>query len=573
MLSLLHIENIALIESADIRFGQGFNALTGETGAGKSIVIDSISAVLGERTSRDLIRTGAKSAFVSAVFCDLPALKWFDESGIRPDENGELLLEREIQSDGRNQCRVNGRPLTVSQLRQLGQQILNIHGQHDGQQLLNEECHLDYLDRFGDLAPLLAEYLTPYEAMSATRREIRAFQMDDAEKSRRIDTLTYQIAELERAQLKSGEDEELNAKKKLYRSAGKMISALEQADYALDGGGESEGAVSLLASAADAIALAARCVPENSEQGARLAETAQKLQQMRYDAYDALEQTRDLRGELDVSPEDIDRMESRLDLLYRLGKKYGSTVDGMLSYLQKCREELDQIQYSSDRIGQLEKKLERQCAEAREKGEALTGARRAAAVLLQQRIQKELTDLDMPKVRFEVQIEPKDTETGMDDTGMDQVRFLMSANVGEALKPINKIASGGELSRIMLALKNVLAESDDVSTLVFDEVDTGVSGRAAIKVARKMAQVARQKQILCVTHLPQIASMADTHFFVEKGERKGRTYTDVRILNRKERMEELARLTGGEQVTPAMLESAGQLLDEAAAYKKKLAAG
>ena len=573
MLSLLHIENIALIESADIRFGQGFNALTGETGAGKSIVIDSISAVLGERTSRDLIRTGAKSAFVSAVFCDLPALKWFDESGIRPDENGELLLEREIQSDGRNQCRVNGRPLTVSQLRQLGQQILNIHGQHDGQQLLNEECHLDYLDRFGDLAPLLAEYLTPYEAMSATRREIRALQMDDAEKSRRIDTLTYQIAELERAQLKSGEDEELNAKKKLYRSAGKMISALEQADYALDGGGESEGAVSLLVSAADAIALAARCVPENSEQGARLAETAQKLQQMRYDAYDALEQARDLRGELDVSPEDIDRMESRLDLLYRLGKKYGSTVDEMLSYLQKCREELDQIQYSSDRIGQLEKKLERQCAEAREKGEALTGARRAAAVLLQQRIQKELTDLDMPKVRFEVQIEPKDTETGMDDTGMDQVRFLMSANVGEALKPINKIASGGELSRIMLALKNVLAESDDVSTLVFDEVDTGVSGRAAIKVARKMAQVARQKQILCVTHLPQIASMADTHFFVEKGERKGRTYTDVRILNRKERMEELARLTGGEQVTPAMLESAGELLDEAAAYKKKLAAG
>ena len=573
MLSLLHIENIALIESADIRFGQGFNALTGETGAGKSIVIDSISAVLGERTSRDLIRTGAKSAFVSAVFCDLPALKWFDESGIRPDENGELLLEREIQSDGRNQCRVNGRPLTVSQLRQLGQQILNIHGQHDGQQLLNEECHLDYLDRFGDLAPLLAEYLTPYEAMSATRREIRALQMDDAEKSRRIDTLTYQIAELERAQLKSGEDEELNAKKKLYRSAGKMISALEQADYALDGGGESEGAVSLLASAADAIALAARCVPENSQQGARLAETAQKLQQMRYDAYDALEQARDLHGELDVSPEDIDRMESRLDLLYRLGKKYGSTVDEMLSYLQKCREELDQIQYSSDRIGQLEKKLERQCAEAREKGEALTGARRAAAVLLQQRIQKELTDLDMPKVRFEVQIEPKDTETGMDDTGMDQVRFLMSANVGEALKPINKIASGGELSRIMLALKNVLAESDDVSTLVFDEVDTGVSGRAAIKVARKMAQVARQKQILCVTHLPQIASMADTHFFVEKGERKGRTYTDVRILNRKERMEELARLTGGEQVTPAMLESAGQLLDEAAAYKKKLAAG
>ena len=570
MLSLLHIENIALIECADIRFGPGFNALTGETGAGKSIVIDSISAVLGERTSRDLIRTGAKSAYVSAVFVDLPRLDWFERTGICPDENGELLLEREIQGDGRNVCRVNSRPLTVTQLRELGQQLLNIHGQHDGQQLLNEECHRDYLDRFGDLAELLKAYLEPYGAMTATRREISALQMDDAEKSRRIDTLTYQIYELERAELKPGEDEELAAKKNILRSAGKMISALEQAEFALDGAGENEGAVSLLATAADAVAQAARCVPQDSDQGTLLAQTAERLSQMRYDAYDALEQARDLRGELDVSPEDIDRMESRLDLLYRLGKKYGATVEEMLNYLQKCRDELDQIQYSSDRIAQLERKLASQRAEAHKRGEALTQARKTVAQSLQQRIQKELADLDMPKVRFEVQIEPLEGALGMDATGMDQVRFLMSANLGEALKPINKVASGGELARIMLALKNVLAESDDVSTLVFDEVDTGVSGRAAIKVARKMAQVARQKQILCVTHLPQIAAMADTHFFVEKGERKGRTFTDVRVLSPEERRQELARLTGGEQVTAAMLAGAGELLAEAETFKNKL---
>ena len=280
-----------------------------------------------------------------------------------------------------------------------------------------------------------------------------------------------------------------------------------------------------------------------------------------------------LRGELDVSPEDIDRMESRLDLLYRLGKKYGSTVEEMLEYLQKCREELDQIQYSSDRIAQLEKKLAGQRAEAERRGRALTQARSQAALQLQQRIQRELEDLDMPKVRFEVLLEPKEEregQPGMDATGMHQVRFWMSANLGEALKPIHRIASGGELARIMLALKNVLAEFDDISTLVFDEVDTGVSGRAALKVARKMAQVARQKQILCVTHLPQIAAMADTHFFVEKGERSGRTFTDVRVLDPAERRAELARLTGGERVTDVMLAGAGELLEEAERFKRGL---
>lgn len=569
VLSLLHIENIALIEVADVRFGRGFNALTGETGAGKSIVIDSISAVLGERTSRDLIRTGAKSAYVSAVFSDLPPMTWFEEMGIAPDENGELLLEREIQGDGKNVCRVNGRPLTVTQLRGLGQQILNIHGQHDGQQLLNEECHLEYLDRFGDTAQLHRAYLSCYEAMMVTRREMHTLRMDDAEKSRRIDTLTYQINELERAQLQPGEDETLAAKKSILRNAGKMIGALETAEFALDGAGEQEGAVSLLAAAGDAVAQAARCVQEG-DQAEQLKEMAERLVQMRYEAFDMLEVCRDMRSELDVSPEEIDRMESRLDLLYRLGKKYGSSVEEMLTYLQKCKEELDQIQYSSDHIQLLEHQFEQQRKQAKVAAEHLSKARRAVANQLQTRIQKELADLDMPKVRFEVCIEPKEGELGMDASGMDQVRFLMSANVGEDLKPINRIASGGELSRIMLALKNVLAESDDVSTLVFDEVDTGVSGRAAVKVAKKMAQVAQQKQILCVTHLPQIAAMADTHFYIQKGERKGRTFTDISELSDGDRAIELSRLTGGEHVTKAMLDGSKELLNEANMFKNEL---
>ena len=570
MLSLLHIENIALIESADIRFGAGFNVLTGETGAGKSIVIDSISAVLGERTSRDLIRTGAKSAYVSAIFVQLPDLDWFHKTGVMPDANGELLLEREIQADGRNVCRVNSRPFTVTQLRELGQQLLNIHGQHDGQQLLNEECHLDYLDRFGELQPVLQTYQAAYHELSATRKEINALQMDDAEKSRRIDTLTYQIRELEQAKLKSGEENDLQAKKKVLRSAGKMISALETLEQALDGNDMQEGAVSQLATAADAIAQVARYCEAGSEQERTLSALADKLNQMRYDAYDALEVGRDTKGELDVSPAEIDQMESRLDLLYRLEKKYGSSVEEMLAYLDKCKDELDQIQYSSDRIDQLEKRLVQQKKLATKCGTDLTAARKEVAVRLQTRIQHELTDLDMPKVRFEVQIEPKDGEFGMDSTGMDQVRFLMSANIGEDLKPINKIASGGELARIMLALKNVLAESDDITTMVFDEVDTGVSGRAAIKVARKMAQVANQKQILCVTHLPQIASMADTHFFVQKAERNKRTFTDVSELSEQERAAELARLTSGEKVTDVSIENAFELLNESKMFKQSL---
>lgn len=561
MLSLLHIENIAVIESADIAFDRGFNALTGETGAGKSIVVDAIGAVIGERTSRDLIRTGAKSALVSAVFAGLPDLPWFRENGMGPDEDGNLLVQREIQADGKNVCRLNGRLLTVSQLRVLGQQLLNIHGQHDGQQLLDERCHLSYLDRFGGTEAELGGFRAAYDSMSAIRREMEALQMDEAEKSRRIDSLNFQIAELERADLKPGEDEELTARRNVLRNAGKLIEAVQGAHFALSGDDEAEGAVALIMEAEQSLS-SARTVSDE------VAALAEKLTELRCAADDAAELVRDLRGSFDFEPGELDEIESRLDVLYRLKKKYGDSVEEMLDYLDKCRKELDDIQYSSDTLARLEKKLAGALKQTVEKGKLLTSARQKVAEALEKRIQTELTQLDMPKVQFKVDFRPKAGQNGMDETGMDEVQFLMSANVGEDLKPIQKIASGGELARIMLALKNVLAENDDVTTLVFDEVDTGVSGRAAQKVAEKMADVARGKQVLCVTHLPQIAAMADTHFSVEKGERNGRTFTAVERLDRERRKEELARLTGGANISRAMLEGAGELLDAAEAYKR-----
>ena len=558
MLSLLHIENIALIEAADIQFDPGFNVLTGETGAGKSIVVDSISAVLGERTSRELIRTGAKSALVHAVFAGVPKLDWLAENGIAQQE--ELLLQREIQTDGRNSCRVNGKLVTVTQLRELGRQLLNIHGQHDGQQLLDPACHLGYLDRFGHTQPILEEYQKVFRELSALRRQISALEMDEAERSRRVDTLTYQIKELERAELKPGEDEELDQRKKLLRSSGKLMDAVKAAEYALHGDENAQGALSLVMDAENEI----RGVARYSEQMSALAET---LAQLRSLADDAAERLRDVGEDLNFSPEELDELESRLDTLYRLKKKYGATVSDMLEYLERCRKELDQIQFADDTIAQLEKQQEKLRKEALEKAEVLSKARKTAAALLERRVQEELSQLDMPKVRFKAEFSAKAGEWGLDETGQDEVQFLMSANVGEALKPIQKVASGGELARIMLALKNVLAEDDGIGSLVFDEVDTGVSGRAAQKVAEKMSQVARHKQVLCVTHLPQIAAMADTHFSVEKGERDGRTFTRVNRLEQVARQRELARLIGGTAMTDAILRSAEELLDQAVSYK------
>ena len=558
MLELLHIENIAIIQEADISFEGGFNALTGETGAGKSIVIDALSAVLGQRTSRELIRTGADKAFVSAAFSGVDAALT-EELGIAPEEDGTLLLQREIHSDGKNACRVNGRPVTVSQLKALGGRLLNIHGQHDGQALLDEEQHLVYLDSFGKTESLLAAYDEKYKHFTAIRRQMQSLEMDEAEKERRVDTLRYQIEELRRAKLRPGEEEELNSRRGLLRNAEKFLSAAAEADYALNGD-DNGGALSALRQAHDALG-GVRHLDDGFGQ------LYERLGELYSEAYDIAAGVEDKRSELDVSPGELDRVEGRLDQLYRLKKKYGATVEDMLAYQARCEAELEQIEYAGDTLARLAGELTAAEKAARQAAQALSDARRAAALRLSEQILEELRQLDMGKIRFAVDF----AEKPLDSDGADTVRFLMSANVGEELRPIHKIASGGELARIMLAMKNVLSEQDRVSTMVFDEVDTGVSGRAAQKVAEKMARISRSKQVLCVTHLPQLAAMADTHFSVEKGEQGGRTFTRVVQLDRARRQQELARLTGGASISATMLEGAGELLDQAEKFKKTLA--
>ena len=562
MLSVLHIENIALIDRADLTFGPGFNVLTGETGAGKSIIIDAISAVMGERTSRDLIRTGEKSAQVTALFRDLPELAWFRENGAGPDENGELLISRKIGADGRNLCRVAGVPCTVVQLKALGSQLIDIHGQHDGQQLLDETCHLGYLDSFGGLEADLADYREAYGGLAALQKQISALQMNEAEKARRMDTLQFQIGELERAELRPGEEEELSERRTILRSADRVTAALRSAHDALAGGEDRTGANELLSDAEDALGRV-------SELAGEFGQLHQRLADLRFSLEEIALQLRDMRGAYDFSPQELDRVESRSDQLYRLKKKYGGTVEEMLAYLDKCRGELERIETADDTIQKLKKQRKKAYAQVKTLAEALSEKRRAAGETLKARIQEELGQLDMPRVRFETEFSAKTNALGLDETGMDEVRFLMSANVGESLKPIARVASGGELSRIMLAMKNVLAENDCIMTLIFDEVDAGVSGRAAGKVAEKMSRLSRTCQVLCVTHLAQIAAMSDHHFSVSKAERDGRTFTEVEDLDREGRKQELARLTGGVHVSKAILEGAEELLREAEAFKKQ----
>lgn len=556
MLDLLHIENIAIIEQADISFRPGFNVLTGETGAGKSIVIDALSAVLGQRASRELIRTGADHAFVSAVFSGIPQGLGAD-LGVADAE--EWLLQREIYVDGKNVCRLNGRPMTVTQLRTLGSRLLNIHGQHDGQQLLDEAQHILYLDQYGRYMPLQIAYQEKYSALQRIENQISALQMDEAEKTRRIDTLQFQIQDLERANLQSGEEEELLERRNLLRNSEKIISAVQGADYCLNGDDQREGALSLLRQAQEQLSTVRGL-------GDSFAQLTERINAVYSELYDIAYTVQDKKDELDFAPGELDTVELRCDQLYRLKKKYGATVDDMMAYLEKCRQELDQIAFADDTLAQLQKHREKTLKEALAAARELSQQRKAAAQSLEKQILTELQELNMGSIRFQVAF----VEKKLDASGMDEVRFLMSANVGEELRPIQKIASGGELARIMLAMKNVFSQQEKLGTMVFDEVDTGVSGRAAQKVAEKMAKISRQKQVLCVTHLPQLAAMADTHFSVEKGVSGGRTFTRVQELTRQQRREELARLTGSGQTSQTMIDSAEELLSAADAFKKAL---
>ena len=547
MLSLLHIENIAVIECADISFDRGFNVLTGETGAGKSIVIDAISAILGQRAYRDMIRTGSTKASVRAVFTDVPQLSWFEENGVEYDP--ETIIQREIHLDGKNVCRVNGSLVTVSILNKLGIQLINIHGQHDSASLFDEANHLTFLDDFAANYDLREAYLEKYQAVEKLRKEINRISMDEGEKLRRMETLKYQIAEIEKAELEAGEDEELEARRKLLQNSEKIANGLNDAVENLYGGDDTDGAASLLATAERALARV-------SKFSAQIAELHEKVADLMYQVQDAAEIARDVQYELSYSGDELDRIESRLDVIHKLRRKYGVTCADILEYLEKAKQELDEIEFADDHVERLKKKLVTAEHEAWHAALALRLNRKETAEKLSERILTELAQLDMPKVQFACQF----TELELTALGADAVAFYMSANVGEALKPMSKVASGGELARIMLAMKNVLAEQDKVNTLIFDEVDTGVSGRAAQKVAEKLRSVARNKQVLCVTHLPQLAAMGDTHLLIAKGERDGRTYTTVTPLDLEGRKRELARIIGGANITEITLKSAEEML-------------
>ncbi len=563
MLTSLHIENIAVIERADVEFGPGLNVLTGETGAGKSIVIDALGAILGARTSRELVRTGADTALVSAVFTDENALDWCRENEIEP-EDGTLILQRRIGADGKGGCRVCGVPVTAAQLRALGGCLMDVHGQNDGRQLLDEARHMDYLDAFGALSAPKAAYNKDFAAYRDILAEMDRLKMDEAEKAFLTERLTATVKELDEASLSPDEEAALEARRELMKNAGKLTEALDES-YSLLYDAD-DAAAGQSAAAEGLLQHASGWAPE-------LGETASQVKQARLLLEDAAERVRELRETLDFSPEEYDRLETRLSQLRRLQKKYGRDIPALIDYLEECRARLDELEFADDRLLRLEKELSAATAKARKSAAALTEARREAAGRLRGRITEELRALNMPSVRFETELAPLGGEPGFNAHGDCTVRFLMSANAGETPGRIAHIASGGELSRIMLAMKTVFAQGDAVPAMVFDEIDTGVSGIAAQRVGEKLAGLARTKQVLCVTHLPQIAAMADAHYAIEKTERGGRTYTALHALDREGRILELARLQSGDHLTPAAKQSAAALLDAAAEYKKNINLG
>lgn len=550
MLTSLKIENVAIIESAAIEFGCGLNVLTGETGAGKSIVIDSINAILGERTSRDIIRTGAQSAKVYAVFEDVNAKvrKFLDENGI-DCEDGVLIINRTLSREGKNVCRLNGAPVTVSMLREIGSELIDIHGQHDNQALLSPEKHCGFVDSFAGNAEIIADYREKYGRLCEVRSKLKKLTTDESSKSQRIDFLTYQIDELEKAEITPGERDELKARKTLINNSQKVIESLNVAYEALkaDGAG------------IDMITDAESEISDASAYMEALGEASEKITDIRYELEDIAETVRDAMSEVDFDQSELEEIDERLDLLYRLSKKYGNTEEEMLEYLEKAKTELDNIAFSEEKVKELQKQEKEALAEAEAAAKKLTESRKTAGEKLSKAICSELEFLDMPNVRFVVKCD----DIGLTENGKDEIEFLISANVGEEPKPLAKIASGGELSRIMLAIKNVLAEADGVDTMIFDEIDTGVSGRAAQKIAMKLRSASKGRQVICVTHLAQIAAQGDVHLYISKSVSDGKTYTNIKSLIEEDRVAEIARIMGGMEITKLQLESAREMLRNA----------
>ena len=556
MLSSLQIENVAVIQKAEVHFEPGLNVLTGETGAGKSILIDSINAILGNRTSKDLVRTGAAKAVIRAAFEQVPpaVLDKLEQSGYERSE--ALLLSREITAEGKSSCRINGMPATAAVLRELCGGLININGQHDSVGLLNPAHHLDILDDYAQNRTVFQEYYTLYRELVRVKRELDALITDEAEKQRKIDLLQYQVQEIEDAGLTAGEEQTLENRRKVLSNASAIRDRLAQSYALLSGSDDAAGAVDLLGEASNAVDAAAQLDPA-------LTAAAGQLLDLYYNAKDV---AADLIGRLDTydtNDAELDEVEQRLDFLYRLKRKYGSTVEDVIAFGQKAREELDNIQNFQQRHDALQAEKLRLYAKAREKAEALTQTRLKAFEELNTRISGTLDFLNMPGVRMTL----RHTRGPLASHGQDSIEFYISTNPGEAPKPLAKIASGGELSRIMLALKNVFAERDDVPSMVFDEVDAGVSGVAAQRVGEKLGKLSMVKQVICITHLPQIAAMADSHFEIEKHLQGTETITQIHVLKEHDSIRELARLLGGAEITPAVLENAKEMKELAQKQK------
>ncbi len=546
MLKFLHIENIAVIEQSDIEFKAGFNVLTGETGAGKSILIDAINAVLGERVSKDLVRNGCDSALVSAVFGDLDAvtLNILKQMDVLPDDDGNILITRKLSLSGKGLIKVNGIPVTATVLREISRNLINIHGQHDNQALLVPENHLSYIDAIANNSNLLDNYYAEFKNLNAIRKELRSLEMDEDEKARKIDILKYQINEIEAAAIRVGEAEELKNRLKIAESYEKTFKALSNAEYYLSGDDNTDGVLTQL---------------RNTEKQLIIADTVstEKLNE-------ALILLEDLRSEIggflnnselsDLNPDEINQ---RLDYITRIVLKYGGSEESALDYLNNATTELETIQLSDKRINELSFLLDSSTERLIFLAEELSNCRKQAALIFENQVCDILKELNMPNVRFTVDFK-KGKYTKL---GCDNVEFMISANLGETVKPLHKIASGGELSRIMLAIKSVLLDNDPVGTMIFDEIDTGISGYAADKVAKQLRFVANGRQVICVTHLAQIAAYANEHLLIKKSSENGKTFTNVSSLNYEEKIYEIARIMSGTDITENLYNSAKELID------------
>ena len=553
MLSVLKIENIAIIESAEIEFSRGFNVLSGETGAGKSIILDSINAVLGFRTSRELIRTGASEARVTALFSCINenVEKVLEELSLPLTPDKTLLVSRVISPD-KNVCKVNNTLTNVSALREIGAELISIHGQQDNRELLNNETHISYIDSIGDLTAVVGEYKALYDELLVLKSQIKKLSGNKEEKARRIDILSYQIDELEKAEINPGEWESLKNRRTELQNFERIQESLSATYDALSGGDSYKGAVEMVSGAFRELSSIGKFSSE-------IKIISEKLGDLYYELSDIADTVRDSISGDGYNPLELEEIENRLDLLYKLSKKYGETEDEMLEFLENAKKELSEISLSDEVLDELKIKYSEKLVETQNLAKILSEKRKKEAKIFCEKVCDELRFLDMPSVQFLVDFK----EIDLCENGIDSVEFLISANVGEIPKPIAKIASGGELSRIMLALKTVLADKDKIPTMIFDEIDAGVSGRAALKVASKLKNVSDGKQVLCVTHLAQLMAYADNHYLIEKAVRDGKTYTGVTLLDLEGRKREIARITSGGDITQTQLDNALEMINSA----------